>query len=73
VLGLVALGLEVEIVAESVVAALADGRKHDAHVELSPALLVDAERRLLEDYAPLASMRSPSALCRAHTLLVLLE
>jgi hypothetical protein len=51
VLGLVALRLEVEIVIQRVVAALVDRREHDAHVELAPALLVDAERRLLEDCA----------------------
>jgi hypothetical protein len=47
---LVALGLEVEVVVQSVLAALADGREHDAHVELSPALLLNAERRLLEHW-----------------------
>lgn len=48
VLGLVALGLEVEVVAERVLAALVRGGEHNGHVELAPALLVDAERRLLE-------------------------
>jgi hypothetical protein len=48
VLGLVALRLEVEVVVERVVAALADCGEHNGHVKLAPALLIDAERRLLE-------------------------
>jgi hypothetical protein len=47
---LVALGLEVEVVIKSMLAALADRREHDAHVELSPALLFDVERGLLEHW-----------------------
>jgi hypothetical protein len=49
VLGLVALRLEVEVVFQRVVATLADGRQHNLHVKLAPALLFDAERRLLDD------------------------
>jgi hypothetical protein len=49
VLGLVALRLEVEVVFQRVVTTLADGRQHNLHVKLAPALLFDAERRLLDD------------------------
>lgn len=47
---LVALLLEVEVVAEGVVVGLAaaNGSKNDLHVELTPSLLVDGERWLLE-------------------------
>jgi hypothetical protein len=67
VLGLVALGMEVEVVIERVVAALADCREHDAHVKLAPALLVDAERRLLE-HCPCISIlaMATSVAGRAH-------
>lgn len=47
-LGLVLLGLEVEVVGQRVLAALADRCKDNGKVKLSPALLVDAERGLLE-------------------------
>jgi hypothetical protein len=48
VLGLVLLSLEVEVVGQRMVTALADSCKNNSKVELSPALLVDAERGLLE-------------------------
>jgi hypothetical protein len=48
VLGFVALRLEVEVVIERVVAALANSGQDDGHVKLTPTLLVDAERRLLD-------------------------
>jgi hypothetical protein len=48
VLGLVLLGLEVEVVGQRVVSTLADGCENDGEVKLSPALLVDTEWGLLE-------------------------
>ncbi len=48
VLGFVALRLEVEVMIERVVSALANGGQDDGHVKLTPTLLVDAERRLLD-------------------------
>ena len=51
VLGLIPLRLEVEVVLERVLAALVCCCEDDAHVKLSPTLLVDAEWRLLEGYA----------------------
>lgn len=48
VLGIVALRLEVEVVAQCVLAALVCCREDNCHVELAPSLLIDAERRLLE-------------------------
>jgi hypothetical protein len=38
-------------VVERVVAALANGGQDDGHVEFTPTLLVDAERRLLDDFS----------------------
>jgi hypothetical protein len=54
VLGLVSLRLEVEVVLECVLATLVCCCEDNAHVELSPSLLVDAERRLLERYATIS-------------------
>lgn len=72
VLGLVSLGLEVEVMVEGVVAALADSSEDDGHVELAPALLINAEGRLLEDYARVNTVVEYGG-CELHTLLVLLE
>jgi hypothetical protein len=44
---LVALLLEVEVVRDDDLGALADGGEVDEHLELAPALLVEAEGRLL--------------------------
>jgi hypothetical protein len=44
---LVALLLEVEVVRNLDLGTLADRREVDDHLELAPALLIDAERRLL--------------------------
>lgn len=59
-LGLVALGLEVEVVCQSVVAALANCTEGDAHIKLAPALLIDAEWWLLEDCACINSSTTSS-------------
>lgn len=72
VLGLVALRLEVKVVVEGVLAALVRRREDDAHVELSPSLLVNAEWRLLERCTPV-SMHSCLCKCGAPTLLVLVK
>jgi len=50
VLGLITLRLEVEVVLEGVITALANSGQDNAHVELTPTLLIDAERRLLDDF-----------------------
>lgn len=47
-LGLVALRLEVKVVVEGMVAAFADSGEYDGHIELTPALLVEAEGWLLD-------------------------
>jgi hypothetical protein len=72
-LGLVALRLEVEVVLERVVAALANSRQDDGHVKLSPALLIDAEGRLLDDCALSAFLLLPQSAPGSLTVLVLLE
>jgi hypothetical protein len=73
-LGLVTLRLEVEVVLERMVTALANTRQDNGHVELSPTLLVDAERRLLDDCSLSVFPSSPGAcLSGALTVLVLLE
>jgi hypothetical protein len=73
-LSLVPLRLEVEIVLERVVAALAHTRQDNGHVELSPALLLDAERRLLDDWYFVSIPPLPSTLLSgALTVLVLLK
>jgi hypothetical protein len=48
VLGLVALRLKVEVVAEGMLAALVGCCEDDGHVKLSPSLLFDAEWCLLD-------------------------
>lgn len=73
-LGLVALRLEIEVVLKCVVAALAYSRQDNAHVEFTPSLLLDAERRLLEHCACVSPPALSPVLKRAVlTLLVLLE
>jgi hypothetical protein len=47
-LRLIPLALKVQIMLQRMLAPAVRARKHDIHVELAPALLVDAERRLLE-------------------------
>jgi hypothetical protein len=47
-LGFVSFALEVEVVFKGVIAAFVDCREHNRHIEFSPALLLDLERRLLE-------------------------
>ena len=49
-LGLVALLLEVQIVAQLMVASFVDGRYDDAHVEFSPSLFRYFERRLFDHF-----------------------
>lgn len=67
VLGLVALGLEVEVVAERVLAALVGCCEDDGHVKLSPSLLFDAERRLLDCCTPVSGASSAGT-ARTHSL-----
>jgi hypothetical protein len=59
-LGLVLLGLEVEVMGQRELATLADSGEDNGQVKLSPALLLDAERRLLE----YCSRSVPNALVR---------
>ena len=67
-LGLVPLRLKVEVVLERVVAALANTCQDNGHVELSPTLLIDAERRLLDDCSSvsIAAFTQP-IICSAHS------
>lgn len=51
-LGLVAVGLEVEIMLDGVV--FVPRRENQLHVELAPSFLLDLERRFLERWKPLA-------------------
>jgi hypothetical protein len=53
VLGFVALGTEVEVVVQDLIASASNGRTMDFHVKFTPTLLIDAEWRLLECYITL--------------------
>lgn len=73
VLGLVALRLKVEVMVECVVAAFAHSGQDDGHLELTPALLVDTERGLLDDCVAISKSACRSIRHGTLTMLVLLE
>lgn len=58
---LVLLMLKVQIMRQRMVPALVRPRKHDRHVEFTPALLLDLEGRLLERCLQLANVLMPSS------------
>jgi hypothetical protein len=70
---LVSFRLEVEIVFESMIAALVCARKDNRHVELAPSLLLNPEWGLLEHCAESESVRIMLMTWERLTLLVLLE